>query len=381
MDFVRQHLSQVNRIVVKVGTHLLEGMDQGLNLKLIDHLAYQFGQAKKQKKELILVSSGAVGAGAFMLGLREPPEELSKRQGLAAIGQSRLMHQYEQAFGRHDQTVAQMLLTRDTFDSRDLYLNTRNTLETLLRWDVVPIINENDTVSVDELKFGDNDELSALVAGKIGADLLILMTDVDGLYDRPPDEPGAQRIPLVPKNKNLDLKVDEETGSRFGLGGMTSKLRAISLASETGILTHICNGNNENIILRILSGKANGTWFQPRGKKLSARKRWIAARKTLADGEISIDTGAEEALCNGGNSLLPSGVTKVSGDFEKGDVIHVIGIHSEPIARGLVRFSAKELRSIQGKKSSEISQILGHRQGYAVIHRDDMLVFSGKKEL
>ncbi len=380
MDFVEQRLPQIRRIVVKVGTHLLGGRDQGLNLPLIDHLTFQFAQAREQHKELILVSSGAVGAGAFALGLKEPPEELSQRQALAAVGQSRLMQHYEQAFGGHGLTVAQVLLTRTTFDSRDLYLNTRNTLETLMRWGVVPIVNENDTVSVDELKFGDNDELSALVAGKIGADLLILMTDVDGLYDRPPDQPGARRIPVVYQDRTPDLKVGADTGSRFGLGGMPSKLRAVSLASETGILTNICSGLDKNILLRVLAGEAVGTWFEPREKRISARKRWIAAGKKPADGAIVIDPGAGRALRTGGKSLLPSGVVGVRGAFEKGDVIHVVGTESQPIAKGLVRFSAEELRSVQGKKSSEISEILGHRQAHEVIHRDDMVVFNGKRK-
>ncbi len=381
MDFVKQRLSQVRRVVVKVGTSLLGGRDQGLNLPLIDHLAYQFGQAREQQKELILVSSGAVGAGAFVLGLKEPPAELSRRQALAAVGQSRLMQHYERMFARHGLTVAQVLLTRNTFDSRDLYLNTRNTLETLMRWGVIPIVNENDTVSVDELKFGDNDELSALVAGKIGADLLVLMTDVDGLYDRPPDQPGARRIPVVYQDETPDLEVGKAAGSRFGLGGMPSKLRAVSLAADTGILTNICRGRDENVLLRILAGEASGTWFEPREKRISARKRWIAAGKTPAEGAIIIDEGAERALRTGGKSLLPSGVIAVRGAFQTGDVIHVVGTELEPIARGLVRFSADELRSVQGKKSSEIAEVLEDRQTYEVIHRDDMVVFNGKKEI
>ena len=380
MEFVEQHLQDVRRIVVKVGTNLLRGEEQGLNLKLIDHLACQFAEARTKERELILVSSGAVGAGAFVLGLDRPPNELSQRQALAAVGQSRLMQQYELAFSQHGLSVAQVLLTRNTFDSRELYLNARNTLETLLQWGFVPIVNENDTVAVDELKFGDNDQLSALIAGKIGAGLLILLTDVDGLYDRPPGQTGARRIPVVYRDRDTDLVVRQGTGSRFGLGGMPSKLRATSLAGDAGILTNICGGRTENIILRVLAGDPIGTWFEPREKKISARKRWIAAGKTPVNATVSIDRGAETAIQSEGKSLLPTGVVDVRGNFEEGDLIQVVGTGSEPIARGLARFSSHELRSVQGRKSSEIAEILGPRQAYEVIHRDDMVVFNGKKE-
>ena len=380
MEFVEQRLPDVRRIVVKVGTNLLQGEEQGLNLKLIDHLAFQFTRMREEERELILVSSGAVGAGAFALGLDHPPTDLSQRQALAAVGQSRLMQQYALAFNRHGLSVAQVLLTRNTFDSRELYLNTRNTLETLLHWGVVPIVNENDTVAVEELKFGDNDQLSALIAGKIGADLLILLTDVDGLYDRPPGQPGARRIPVVYKDRDTDLVVGQETGGSFGLGGMPSKLRAVSLAGDAGILANICGGRTENIILRVLAGDSVGTWFEPREKKISARKRWLAAGKTPVNATIRVDRGAQTAIQSRGKSLLPSGVADVQGNFEEGDLIHVLGTGSEPIARGLVMFSSDELRSVQGRKSSEIAEILGHRQAYEVIHRDDMVVFNGKKE-
>ena len=380
MEFVEQRLQDVRRIVVKVGTNLLRGEEQGLNLQLIDHLAFQFARVREEERELILVSSGAVGAGAFALGLDHPPTDLSQRQALAAVGQSRLMQQYELAFKRHGLSVAQVLLTRNTFDSRELYLNTRNTLETLLQWEVVPIVNENDTVAIEELKFGDNDQLSALIAGKIGAGLLVLLTDVDGLYDRPPGQPGARRIPAVYKDSDTDLVVGEGTGSRFGLGGMPSKLRAVCLAGDAGILTNICGGRTQNIILRVLAGDPVGTWFEPREKKVSARKRWIAAGKTPVDATIIVDRGAETAIQSGGKSLLPSGVVGVQGSFVKGDLIHVVGTGSEPIARGLVRFSSDELRSVQGRKTSEIAEILGRRQAYEVVHRNDMVVFNRKKE-
>ena len=380
MEFVKQRLPDVRRIVVKVGTNLLRGEEQGLNLKLIDHLAFQFARMRAKERELILVSSGAVGAGAFALGLDNPPADLSQRQALAAVGQSRLMQQYAQAFDRHGLPVAQVLLTRNTFDSRELYLNTRNTLETLLQWGVVPIINENDTVAIDELKFGDNDQLSALIAGKIGADLLILLTDVDGLYDRPPGQPGARRIPVVYKDRNTDLVVGKGTGSRFGLGGMPSKLRAVSLAGDAGILTNICGGRMDNVILRVLAGDPVGTWFEPREKKISARKRWLAAGKTPVNATIRVDRDAQTAIQSRGKSLLPSGVVDVQGNFEEGDLIHVLGTGPQPIARGLVRFSSDELRLVLGRKTSEIAEILGHRRTYEVIHRDDMVVFNGKKE-
>ena len=380
MKFVERSLQDVRRIVVKVGSNLLRGEEQGLNLELIDHLAFQFARVREAEKELILVSSGAVGAGAFALGLDHPPTDLSQRQALAAVGQSRLIQQYEVAFKRHGLSVAQVLLTRNTFDNRELYLNTRNTLETLLQWGVVPIINENDTVAIDELKFGDNDQLSALIAGKIGADLLVLLTDVDGLYDRPPGEPGANRIPVVYRDRNTDLVVGQGTGSRFGLGGMPSKLRAVSLAGDAGILTNISGGRTQDILLKVLACDDVGTWFEPGEKKISARKRWIAAGKTPVNATIRVDRGAETAIQSGGKSLLPSGVVDVQGTFVEGDLIHVLGTGPEPIARGLVRFSSDELRTVQGRKTSEIVEILGSRQAYEIVHRDDMVVFNRKKE-
>ena len=381
MEFVAQHLRHLRRIVVKVGTNLLRGTQHGLNLELIDHLAFQFARVREQERELILVSSGAVGAGAFAMGLDHPPTDLSQRQALAAVGQSRLMQQYELAFGRHGLSVAQVLLTRNTFDSRELYLNARNTLETLLQWGVVPIVNENDTVSVDELKFGDNDQLSALIAGKIGAGLLVLLTDVDGLYDRPPGQPGASRIPVVYKEHDGELVVGKGSGSRFGLGGMPSKLRAVSLAGDAGILANICGGRTQNILLKVLACEAVGTWFEPgEKKKISARKRWIAAGKTPVNATISVDRGAETAIQSGGKSLLPSGVVDVKGTFVEGDLIQVLGAGSEPIARGLVRFSSNDLRSVQGRKTSEVASILGRRQTYEVVHRDDMVVFRRTRE-
>lgn len=373
-EFVQQGLQAVRRIVVKVGTNLLRGEQEGLNLERMDHLAAQMAELRRQGKELILVSSGAVGAGTHLMGLAEPPREIHKRQALAAIGQSRLMHHYMSLFRQYGVRVAQVLLTRDNLDDRQRYLNARSTFEVLLHWGVLPIVNENDTVAVEELRFGDNDQLSALIAGKIDADLLVILTDVEGVFDRPPSDPEARRIPVWREHAVSEVRLEGGPGSRFGLGGMQSKLKAVRLATRAGILVNIGCGRTPHILLRILAGEEVGTWFEPRHQKISARKRWLAFGKRLCDGRIRVDAGAEAALRDGGKSLLPSGVVEVEGRFRKGDLVQVCSLDAREIARGLVQFSSEELLSIMGRKTPEVAAVLGKRRSYEVIHRDDMVV-------
>jgi len=372
-EFIRGRLKRVKRVVVKVGTHLLRGEGEGLNLQVMEALARQIAAIRQRGVEVILVSSGAVGAGAQAMGVKQRPEDVSGRQALAAIGQAHLMHQYDTLLAAYGVRVAQVLLTRDGLDHRQRYLNARNTLETLLKWDVLPIVNENDTVAVEELKFGDNDRLSALIATKMGADLLAILTDVDGVFDRSPSEEGAKRIPVISRFPVVS-NIEERAGSAFGLGGMRSKLEAAELATRAGILTHIGNGHEPDLLLRVLAGEMVGTWFKPQQRKLSGRKRWIAFGKRLCDGRISVDAGAERALRERGKSLLPSGVTAVEGSFEEGDLVQVCGPEGREIARGLVRYAAQELQQIQGKKTREVPALLGRRESYEVIHRDDMVV-------
>lgn len=374
-DFISQGLADLRRIVVKVGTNLLRGDQEGLNLDFMDALAVQIGQIRRRGVDVILVSSGAVGAGAYVMGFEELPVDTNARQALAAIGQSRLMHHYKGVFKGHGMKVAQVLLTRNSMDDRKRYLNARTTFETLLEWNVLPIVNENDTVAIEELTFGDNDQLSALIAAKVDAELLVLLTDVDGLYDRPPAEREAQRIPVVHHHRELpQIRYESPSAGAFSLGGMRSKLEAVRLATRTGILTFIGPGRLPGILDKVLDGEDVGTWCEANTRRMPARKRWLALGKRWGGAKIQIDRGAEEALLLAGKSLLPSGVVKVDQEFEAGDLVSV-RCSTVEIARGLVRYSSGELNSVKGMKTSEITRVLGERQSYEVIHRDDMVLF------
>jgi glutamate 5-kinase len=375
--FLKKRLPAINRIVIKVGTHLLRGDDAGLNQRVLKQLVDQLAAAHNRGKELILVTSGAVGAGASIMNINHPPEELTERQAFAAIGQSCLMNLYDQLFSKHDIKVAQILLTRDALDERQRYLNARNTLEMLLKWRVIPIINENDTVAVEEIKigdtFGDNDRLSALIAVKMDADSLIILTDVDGLYDRPPSQEGAKRIPIITLTSETLSYAGNEKSGLFSLGGMRTKLEAVRIANDAGILAHINNGFKKNILLDILDGKNVGTWFKCREKKIKGRKRWLAYGKRLCEGKVVIDQGAERALLLNGRSLLPSGVIAVEGTFQKDELVRVCNDRGEEIARGLVQYSSKEIDMIKGKKTAEIPAILGEHTSYEIIHRNNLV--------
>ena len=383
-DFLKTRIPSIDRIIVKVGTHVLRGDDSGLNLKIMDQLVQQMATIHNRGKEVILVTSGAVGAGASTMEINHPPEELAERQAFAAIGQSRLMNLYDQRFSKHGIKVAQVLLTRDALDDRQRYLNARNTLEMLIKWRVIPIINENDTVAVEEIKiggtFGDNDQLSAMIAVKMDADLLIMLSDVDGLYDQPPTNQGARRIPIISlTSETLDYAGNEKSSS-FSLGGMKTKLEAVRLVNRAGILAHINNGFKENILLDILDGKNVGTWFRCREKKIKGKKRWLAFGKRLGDGKIIIDNGAERALLLNGKSLLPSGVLSVEGTFNKEDLIRVCNNKGKEIARGLVQYSSDDITKIKGKKTHEIPRILGIHDNFEIIHRNNLVTLEKGEE-
>jgi len=378
--FLDDKLDDVRRIVVKVGTNLLRGDEEGLNLRFMAELAVQIGKIKEKGIDVILVSSGAVGAGAYVMGFDVPPKRLSERQALAAIGQSRLMRHYTAVFKEHGMKVAQVLLTLESFDDRQRYLNARNTFETLCSWEVLPIVNENDTVAVEELTFGDNDRLSALIAGKIAADLLVVLTDVDGLFDRHPSKPGARRIAALPLSDFGKIETNDDEGSTFGLGGMKSKLEGIRIATRAGILVNISCGWTENILMKVLAGEAVGTWFEPESKRISARKRWLAFGKRLGAGRITVDAGAEAALRNAKKSLLPSGVVEVEGDFSEGELISICSSKSEEIARGLSKYSSSDLKRVLGMKSQDIPSVLGSRQNFEVVHRRDLVIMDRDHE-
>ncbi len=366
----------IKKIVIKVGTRLLTYKTGKLNLGIIETLVRQMADLKNQGKDVVLVSSGAVGAGIGKLGLKRKPVSTQEKQAVAAVGQGLLIQFYEKLFSEYGHIVAQVLLTREDLDNRKRYINSRNTLLHLLKFGAIPIINENDTISTDEIElgFGDNDRLSALVATLIDADLLLILTDIDGLYTANPRyNPNAYCISFVeeitPEIKNFAGKTEEILAK----GGMITKIEAAEIVMASGIDMVIANGRQENIIKRILEGEETGTFFCSKQGHLRSRKRWIAfAQKSK--GVINIDHGAELALTEEGKSLLPAGVISFEGTFSRGEMVSVYNPHGEEIARGLVNYSAEELRQITGCKSDEIESILGYTGHKEVIHRDNLVL-------
>jgi len=370
----RSDLRDCRRIVVKVGTSTITHPTGKLNLLRMERLARALSDLHNQGKDVLLISSGAVGAGVGRMGLRERPSTLPMKQALAAVGQASLMQMYEKFFGEYGQNVGQVLLTRDAFDDRPRYLNVRNTLCGLLELGVVPIINENDTVAVDEIKFGDNDTLSALVAVVVQADLLIILSDIDGLYDRNPKEhPDATRLSVVSDISDEIRANSTGRGSSFASGGMYTKLAAADIALPAGIPMVIASGGEDRITRRILEGEELGTLFVPYQTGRHARKQWIASG-ARPQGVLVIDDGAVEALTEGGGSLLPSGVIAVRGDFSRGQIVSIQEIKGDEIARGLSNYDSSEILAILGHQSEEIADLLGDKDFDEVVHRDNLAV-------
>jgi glutamate 5-kinase len=321
------------------------------------------------------VSSGAIATGTARLGLRERPRSIPEKQAAAAVGQSALMWQYEAAFGRHRMRVGQVLLTAQDISDRARYLNARNTLQALLKFDVLPIVNENDTVAVEEIKVGDNDNLSALVASLIDADLLVLLTDVDGLYtDDPAVNSGARKLDTVDAVTDAIARLARNRVDPVSVGGMATKLQAARKAAAAGVPMIIASGRQPGVLRRILDGEAIGTYFAPKANRLGARKHWIAFA-VPPQGRVTVDAGALAALTHRGKSLLPSGIVEVEGDFASGEVIALLGgAGGREFARGVVNFDAAELRKIRGAKTQEIEQRLGYKSFDEVIHRDNLVI-------
>jgi glutamate 5-kinase len=373
-DIRRKILGKVKRIVVKVGSSILASVENGLHYEVFSHLSKEISDLKRQGYEIVLVSSGAIAAGMEKLGYKTRPQDITQKQATAAVGQTRLMNIYESSFSRYQQMVAQVLLTHDDLSHRRRFLNARNTLLTLLELGIIPVINENDTVVVDEIKFGDNDNLSALITNLIGADLLLILTDIDGLCDSDPRvNPHARCIPLV-EDIDMDMEgIVGETTSQMSVGGMISKIQAARKASRFGIPTVVAQGTKEGVLRQILKGKEVGTLILPKGEALSSRKHWIAFNPK-AKGEVIVDEGAKKAIAQKGKSLLPSGVTRVRGAFDRGDLVTCLGPRGKEFARGLVNYSASELEKIKGLRSNQIETILGYKYCDEVIHRDDLVV-------
>lgn len=359
-----------------MGSGVLTKKD-GLNIRVMHDLARDISALREQGIEIILVSSGAIASGLKKMGLSKRPESLSQQQAAAAAGQSTLMMAYEKAFGRHDVKVAQILLTRDDLTHRRRYLNARNTIFVLLSWKVLPIINENDTVVVDEIKFGDNDNLSAMVTNLTDAQLLVNLTDINGLYDKDPRiHKDALLVQRVEGMNRQVIKYASSIPGFLGRGGMASKIKAGHKVALRGIPAIIANGFRKGILRRIFEGTQEGTLFVPQDVHLCSRKHWIAFTKA-PKGEIIVDHGAEKALMKGGKSLLPSGIQEVRGRFSLGDAVVILNEDREELAVGMVNYHSNDIQKIMGSKSSEIESILGFKHDDEVIHRDNLVVTNG----
>lgn len=371
-------LRKRSTVVVKVGTNLLTDKQKGIRRERIMHLARDVAYVRGLGHDVAIVSSGAIGAGVAALGLKSRPRTIPEKQATAAIGQPILMEEYQLAFRKLDVTVAQILLTNDDFTNRTRYMNARNTMRALFDRGVVPIINENDTVAVDEIKLGDNDNLSALVASLLGSDLLVILSDVDGLYtDDPTRNSSAELIPVVDGISAEIEKLARKSGSDLGTGGMITKIQAARRCAESGIAMIITSGEDPSVLRQVLSGEFRGTLFLPRGDRLPVRKKWIGfVAKTR--GSVSVDDGARTALVVRHTSLLPSGVTLVSGEFRANDTVSVRDAAGHEIARGVTNYSSADLEKIRGRRSNEIQKILGRASRDEVIHKDNLVIITGR---
>lgn len=364
----------IKRVVVKVGTSSLVNGQGALDDGKLSDLVGQLARVKKQGRDVILVSSGAIRAGMERLGINERPRTIPEQQASAAIGQGALMQKYTELLSGHGIIPAQVLVTRDDFHDRLRYLNARNTLHTLLRFGCLPVVNENDTVATEEIRFGENDTLSALVAACVGADLLVNLSDVDGLYDGDPRvDPDCK---LIEEVRQITPEIEALAGGTHGIcgsGGMRTKIEAAKIASNSGVRMVISNAARENGIVDVVDGKRVGTRFLARAAELSHRKRWIAFGNRVR-GNIVINEGARKMLAERGKSLLAAGITGCEGAFDVGDLVGVVDESHAQIARGLTNYASSELTLIRGKRSDEIEQVLGYKDFDEVIHRDNLVL-------
>ena len=375
----RPYLATVRRIVVKIGTRVLTDEEGCLAKSVFESIVDQVVHLPEEGKEVILVSSGAIAAGRTLLRQAHKQASIPEKQALAAIGQTQLMGMYQQALDRHGKRAGQVLLTRDDLSHRRRYLNARNTLFKLLQFSVIPIVNENDTVMVEEIKFGDNDSLSARVTILADADLLILLTDAPGLCAwEKRDEPKEAPIPFVKEVSEELQRWAKGPSDPLGTGGMATKIEAARIATQAGHPAVIADGRQPGVIAAILGGEPIGTFFAPLKDRLTHKKHWIAY-SLRKKGELVLDDGAIQAIVHKGRSLLPSGVVKVSGRFENGEMVACLDGNGTEWARGITNYSSQEIRKIAGKKSSEIEALLGYRIRDEIIHRDEMVIVSGSR--
>ena len=372
--FKRNEIKNAVRVVVKIGTSTLTYNNGKLNLFRIEKLVRELADLANQGKEIILVTSGAVGAGLDRLGSTERPKTIPEKQAVAAIGQGILMHMYEKLFAEYGQIVAQVLLTRENSVKHKLYINSRNTLLTLLKMGVIPVINENDAIAIDELKIGDNDTLSATVATIVDADLLIILSDIEGVFTaNPQNDPTAQ---LIEEITDITPEIEElagGAGSKLGTGGMYTKIQAAKIAVNAGVTMVIASGALEGVVRNILCGEKIGTIFPAKEQHLQVRKSWLAFG-AMIKGELIVDEGCEKALITEGSSLLSVGIVEVKGTFDQGNSVRILSKQGREIARGLANYNSEEIKKICGKNTNNISKILGSKLYDEVIHRDNMVI-------
>ena len=371
----RKQLSQTKRWVIKIGSSLVTNKGEGLDQQAIQNWSEQMRRLQQSGIECLLVSSGAVAEGMARLGWKQRPNAIYELQAAAAVGQMGLVQAYESCFRQHDIHTAQILLTHDDLSNRERYLNARTTLKTLLKLGALPIINENDTVATDEIRFGDNDTLGALVANLVEADALIILTDQKGLFNKAPELEGAKLVEQAKADDPELAKMAGPSSGTLGMGGMSTKITAAQRAARSGCSTLIASGTEDNVLLRLRDGENIGTLLTPSTQPLAARKQWLASH-LRPTGTVSLDAGATDVLQSNGGSLLSVGITGVSGNFLRGDLISCLDKNGNEIARGLVNYSATESDKIKGQASQHIEKILGYIDEEELIHRDNLVLIN-----
>ncbi len=371
---VRSSISQTRRWVVKIGSAMVTRGGQGVDLQAIDRWATQVHALRAAGKEVVIVTSGAVAEGMLRLGWSTRPTALHELQAAAAVGQMGLAQAYESVFQRHAMRTAQILLTHDDLSHRVRYLNARSTLRTLLAHDVIPVVNENDTVATEEIRFGDNDTLAALVANLVEADVLVILTDQQGLYTADPRKDSSARLLSEVRASDPSLAgMASSEGGALGRGGMATKVRAAQRAARSGAATLIAAGSELDVLTRLARGEDVGTVFLADQEPLLARKQWLASQLHVA-GRLHIDAGAARVLREQGRSLLPVGVRRVDGQFQRGDLVACVGEDGAEVARGLVNYGAEDARKIQGQPSHALPALLGYEDEPELIHRDNLVL-------
>ena len=375
-DLVRQEIFQACKtVIVKIGTNVLTTENDRLDLVRIQCIADQIHRIQETGRRVVLVSSGAVGAGIGILGLNRRPDSLPELQAAAAIGQPSLMRTWDDAMQRSGHRTAQLLLTGNDFRNRQRYLNVRNTIRTLFDFNVIPIVNENDTVSIKEIAVGDNDQLASMLATLLPEPLLVILSGIAGLYDGPPSNPASKVVPLVEKPDESLLKLVAAEQSTRGRGGMGSKLKAILAATGMGETVILASGRSDTVLDDIRNGVSTGTLFLAKGEAVPSWKRWIGFGAPPA-GVLVLDEGATKAVRESGRSLLAVGITDVQGEFESGSLVGLRAKDGTDIARGLANYSSDEIRRIQGRRSDQIAAALGHVPYGEVIHRDNLALLT-----